>query len=106
MAQEIKKVSSVVSEIGMPFRKIKKLLNKPTLKPDDLINENDFVLLKRHKVITEVKELTKAEKRKKIRQREKAKDKSPKQENPYAPKGANKNGKVIIMSTPMGGKVR
>jgi DNA-binding transcriptional MerR regulator len=106
MAQEIKKISSVVSEIGMPFRKIKKLLNKPMLKPDDFLTENDFSLLKRYKAMIQVKELTKAEKKKKIRQLEKAKDKSPRQENPYAPRGIAKSGKVDIISTPMGGKVR
>ncbi|PZQ96270.1 MAG: hypothetical protein DI539_30285 [Flavobacterium psychrophilum] len=98
-------IHDIATSLGLPFRRIKKLLNRPTLKPDDLISEDDFLLLKRHVEATEVKELTKAEKKKKIRQREKEKDKSPKQENPYAPKGATRDGKITVRNTPMGGKV-
>lgn len=76
------------------------------LKAEDQISDNDYALLKNHLKITEIKELTKSEKKKKIRQREKAKDNSPKQENPYAAKGATKDGKIIVIRTPMGGKVR
>jgi hypothetical protein len=98
-------IHDVTTSLGLPFRRLKELLNRPTLKPDDQISEDDFALLKRHVEATEVKELTKAEKKKKIRQREKEKDKSPKQENPYAPKGATRDGKITVRNTPMGGKV-
>lgn len=106
MSHQNKKVAELAIEIHVPFRRIKKLLNKPKLKPDDSLNENEITLLKNLNEATKIKALTKAEKRKKIRQREKANDKKPKQENPYAPKGATKFSKPIIIKTPTGGKVR
>jgi hypothetical protein len=99
-------IHDAVKNLGLPFRKIKQLLKNSKLKPDDQINKNDFAFLQRFKARTEVKELTKAEKKKKIRQREKANDKTPQQENPFAPKGVSKNGKIIVIKTPMGGKVK
>ena len=106
LSNQNKKVAEVATEIHVPFRRIKKLLNKPKLKPDDILNESEIKLLTHLNNVNKIKELTKAEKKKKIRQREKANDKKPKQENPYAPKGATKFSKPTVIRTPTGGKVR